>query len=139
MAEEQGDLLAGGPLTDIGAEALDAIPADKWEKALVEFIEVGEAALRRDGLGEEEAFKQARSVVLGIAEFRGGRLFYLPKGERLLKALRDMEIFRRAKAGNIEALAEEHGLDVIHVYRIIREQRKLHITRTQRELPLGES
>lgn len=139
MAEEQADLLGGGPLTDVAAEVLDAVPSDKWEKALVEFIEVGEAALRRRGLSADDAFAQAREVVLSIADFRGGRLFYLPKGERLLKAMRDMEIFRRARHGNIEALADEYGVGVIQIYAIIRKQRTLHIKRTQRELPLGES
>lgn len=139
MAEKQIDLLGTGTLTDVDAAVLDTVPADKWEKALVEFIEVGEAALRRRGLTEDDAFAHARDVVLAIAEFRGGRLFYLPKGERLLKALRDMEIFRRARGGNIEALADEYGVGVIQIYAIIRHQRKLHIKRTQRELPLGES
>ena len=78
---EQGEMLPIEPGQDperlIGADLSD-VPADKWEKSVVEAIEVGEAELVRRGLDQEAAFEQASAVVLAISQYRGGRLFYWP-------------------------------------------------------------
>lgn len=110
------------------------VPAAKWARALVEFIEQIELVYVRDGMPADDAFRLASLAVRSIAEFRGGRQFYLPRGDELLTALRHAEIFHRANRANIEALAAEHGLTVSQVYRICRQQRALHIRKTQGRL-----
>jgi Mor family transcriptional regulator len=136
---DQRDMLPIDPAADpqrlVEANLRD-VPAGKWEKSLVEAIEVGEAELMRRGLDEATAFEQASAVVIAIAEFRGGRLFYWPRGDRLRIAIRDAGIYRRFNGRNIEQLVSESGLNVIHVYRILREQRALHVRRVQPELPI---
>lgn len=122
------------PNSLIGADLSD-VPAAKWEKSLVESIEVGEAELVRQGMDPAAAFEQASAVVIAIAEYRGGRLFYWPKGDRLRAAIRDAGLYRRFNGRNIDALVEESGLNVIHVYRILREQRALHMRKIQPQLP----
>ncbi|WP_428986688.1 Mor transcription activator family protein [Stenotrophomonas lactitubi] len=64
---------------------------------------------------------------------------YLPSGVRLRNALRDAEIYRLAKRGNITELAQRHGLTEVAVYRIIREQRELHLSKVQGRLEFGVS
>ncbi|MDO5625031.1 MAG: Mor transcription activator family protein [Pseudomonadota bacterium] len=127
----QGELLAapGGPIEEV--------PDAKWPKALVEFIEVVEASHLAAGLSEDDAFRLARRAVIALAEYRGGRVFYLPTGHALQVALQHAEIYRRFNGRNIDMLVSEFGLNITHIYRIIRQQRALHVRRTQRELPLG--
>lgn len=120
------DGLVGRELTDV--------PVEKWARGLVEMIEVMEAAFRRVGIGEELAFRLASDGAFAVAEYHGGRQFYLPRGDALITAVRDAAIYRRANRANIESLAAEHGLTVSQIYRICRQQRALHIGRTQGRL-----
>ncbi len=116
----------------------DAPTSFKWAKTLVEYVQVLESLYVRRGMTADQAFNMARDSVMELAEYRGGRVEYLPKGDELKTALEHAEIYRRAKAGNIEALAAEFKHSVIHIYRIIRTQQALHIKRIQTELPLGK-
>jgi Mor family transcriptional regulator len=131
---EQADMLPAPVPADFDREQLDAVPADKWARNLVEMIEVIEARHVRDGLSQAQAFRLARNAVLEVAEHQGGRQFYLPRGDTLRTALRDAEIFRKVNRSNIEELAREHGLTVSQIYRINRQQRALHVRRVQGRL-----
>ena len=111
------------------------VPRHKWPKNLVEMIEVAEARFKRHGMDDAAAFRWAREVAVALARHFGGRPFYLPTGDALESVLKHEEIYRRANRDNIEALAAEYGLTVSQIYRIVRQQQKLHIKRTQRELP----
>lgn len=136
---EQGDMMPIDPTVDperLVAADLSDVPPDKWEKSVVEAIEVGEAELVRRGLDQATAFEQASAVVLAISEFRGGRLFYWPKGDRLRVAIRDAGLYRRFNGRNIDELVEETGINVVHMYRILRNQRRLHVRRVQPDLPM---
>lgn len=121
-------------LESLSQRDVDAVPDDKWARSLVESIEVIEAAFARQGLDGEQAFGLASVAVRAVAEFRGGRQFYWPRGDALMTALRDVAIYHRANRGNIEALAAEYGLTVSQIYRICRQQRALHIRKTQGRL-----
>lgn len=113
---------------------LGELPESKWAPLLANLVSVLEALYRRQGRGEEEAFRQARDSAMAIADYFGGRVVYLPRGDRMKIALRDAEIYRRAKAGNIDELATEFGLTSIHVYRIVRQQRALYLRKMQGRL-----
>ncbi|WP_293763650.1 Mor transcription activator family protein [Stenotrophomonas sp.] len=110
---------------------LDALPKERWPRDLVAAIEVQEAAFVRLGHDEDEAFKLARAGVLALAEYGGGRDWYLPRGDTLMVAVRDAEIYRRAHRGNIAALAAEFRLTERHIWRICRQQYALHIRKIQ--------
>ena len=110
---------------------LDALPKERWPRDLVAAIEVQEAAFQRLGYGEDDAFKLARAGVLALAEYGGGRHWYLPRGDTLLVAIRDAEIYRRAHRGNIATLATEFKLTERHIWRICRQQYALHIRKIQ--------
>jgi len=110
------------------------VPADKWARSLVEFVEQIQATFERSGMADDDAFRLASQAVRAIAEFRGGRQFYLPRGDTLVTALRDAEIYHRANRSNIETLAAEYGLTVSQIYRIGRQQRALHLRKVQGRL-----
>lgn len=107
----------------------------KWAKTLVEYVQVLERLYMRQGKSEAEAFKQAAASVLELAEHRGGKVEYLPRGDALRTALRHAEIYRRGNGKNHDALADEFGISVIQVYRIQKQQHKLHIKKVQPVLP----
>lgn len=130
----QGDLELTGGIAALPAEALDALPKERWPRDLVAAIEVQEDAFQRLGCSEEEAFKLARAGVLALAEYGGGRDWYLPRGDAVVTAVRDAEIYRRAKRGNIQVLAAEFGLTERHVWRVLSQQYALH--RRKLQLPL---
>lgn len=130
----QSDLLGIPTDVDLANGALDTVPAAKWAQGLVQLIEVQEATFQRLGVNDVDAFRLARAATLAIAEFHGGRQWYLPRGDDLVTALRDAEIYRRARRGNIQELAREHGLTDQHIWRIVRQQRALHIQRVQGDL-----
>lgn len=134
---DQRELLPDATASDLdGLSTLDVadVPQEKWARSLVESIEVMEATYRRAGVDAGEAFRLASLGVRALAEFRGGRQVYWPRGDALVTALRDAEIYRQANRSNIERLAAEHGLVVSQIYRICRQQRALHIRRVQGRL-----
>lgn len=106
----------------------------KWPKTLAEYVQVLEALYKRKGMTAEQAFRLAADSVLELAEQRGGRVEYLPSGDRLRTALKHAEIFRRAKAGNYEELALQFDILPHQVYRIVREQKALHLAKIQGSL-----
>lgn len=110
------------------------VPEERWTQSLVDMIRVQEAMYRRRGYSEDEAFALARDGVMALAEYFGARMWYLPRGDRLRAALRDAEIYRRAKRGNIRDLAMEFGLSEPQIYRINRQQKALHLKKIQGRL-----
>lgn len=121
-------------LTGLIGRDLDDVPEDRWAQTLTDMVRVVEARYRRQGKGEAEAFALARDGVMELAEYFGARMWYLPRGDRLRIALRDAEIYRLARRGNVRQLADEHGLSEPQVYRIIRQQRQLHLRKIQGRL-----
>ena len=108
--------------------------ASKWAKTLVEYVQVLERLYVRQGKAEAESFKLAAASVLELAEFRGGRAEYLPRGDAIRTALKHAEIYRRCNGRNQQALADEFGMTTIQVYRIYRQQRALHMNKIQPKL-----
>lgn len=107
---------------------------DRWPQTLVDMIRVQEAVYLRLGKTEDEAFALARDGVVALAEYFGARMWYLPRGDRLKIAVRDAEIYRLAKRGNIRQLATDHGLSDGQIYRIIGQQQALHLRKIQGRL-----
>lgn len=112
----------------------EGIESSKWGKTLTEYVETLEALFLRRGFGEDRAFSLAADCVLELAEQRGGRVDYFPRGDALRTALKHAEIYRRGKRGNVDALAKEFDLSVPQVYRILREQYALHRDKIQGKL-----
>lgn len=137
-AVADSDDLIGMPDGDAALELLikgaDDAPEERWAPLLARLVEVLVARFRRTGMSEDAADKLASASVIEIAHYFGGRMVYLPRGDQLRLALRDGEIFRRSRRGNIQQLAQEYGLTDIQVYRIIRQQQRLHLAKVQGRL-----
>ena len=131
----QPDLLPDAPIDAqrLMEANLDDVPKEKWARGLVEAIEVQEAEFIRLGYAQDQAFRLARHGVLALSQYWGGRYRYLPRGDDLVTALRDAEIYRRHNGRNTQDLATEFKLTDRSVWRICRQQYHLH----QRKLPLA--
>jgi len=119
-------------------EHLDAIDIDElkhnWPGVLADILDVITSRLLRDKMPEEQSGKLAQHVVVELANYFGGRMIYLPRDDKLRKALRDHEIYCRFKGNNHDRLAQEYRLTVVQIYTIIREQRQAHRLRNQHDL-----
>jgi Mor family transcriptional regulator len=122
----------------IGCDLSD-VPDSKWAPTLANMVQVLEAHHRRQGRSDPEAFELACQAVLVLAEYFGARVWYLPRGDRLRKALRDARIhWQWQRNMPIEDIAIEHRISVIHAYRIIEQQRRLHLVKIQPALPFQQ-
>ena len=95
----------------------------EWSKTLANMHDVACAALIRKKIEEPAAL--ATAVITAIADYLGGRLIYLPQGAAAKIAARDREIYARMGKSTALELAAEYGLNHIHIYKIVRQQREL--------------
>lgn len=134
--EEQRDLLGEASFSEDLLEHLDEIPEEtkrKWPKDLAALIDIFESALKRQGLDDTQAKRLAHSLLAEQAMYCGGRHIYIPKGDRLKQAIRDVELFRDWHDNGVvpDDLAAKYKISAQHVYRIINEQRAIHLKRVQ--------
>ena len=73
-------------------------------------------------------------LVTALSTYMGGRDIYIPNGERLKDALRDIQIWREFKGNNIEALSRKYDLTERRITQIIKFQRAAFVARKQRSL-----
>lgn len=122
-------------------DRMDQLPEDelgsKWPKSLAELIDVMAAELERQGLDPDRARRMAGKQAGAVAHFLGGRVYYLPTGDKLKDALRDDMIWAEFNGRNLDALASKFRLSQPHLYAILRQQRALHRARHQPDLPFN--
>lgn len=98
----------------------------KWSENLAEMFDVTAAALKREGLSEEQARSYASVVVLALGTLMGGRMYYLPRGDRLRAAMRQRDIYHAWRAGvSVAELAKRYRCTQKTVYVAIKRQRAL--------------
>ncbi len=120
---------------DLIAHLGDQIPAKHlWPAYLADVFAINEAYNRRRQMDEMAAALDARDRSILLADYIGGRQFYLPTGETLKTALRDAIIYREFKGHNHNALAEKYGVTPTRIYQICAEQRRLFIRERQGKL-----
>lgn len=106
------------------AESIASEQMKAWAPMLGSMYDVTLAAINRNGgKGGNDALAQA--VVLDIAQFFGGKLVYIPRGENIKRELRDQEIAKRLGREKANDLAAEYRLSVQTIYAIARKQQKL--------------
>jgi Mor family transcriptional regulator len=107
-----------------------------WPRLLSEFVDLFYAELVRQGMSHEKAITTATKLVCVLGNYFGGRVCYIPCGEKLKQAIRDNRIFLdyQVSDGNIAPLAKKYNLTDSHVYSIIREQLALHRKRYQPDM-----
>ena len=107
----------------------DAVVLARWQGTLVEMSSLAESQLHQELPDRaDDVPKIARAVVYAICQTMGGAVVYIPRGDKLRRALRDAEIFREWRDKNVrpDALARKFDLSSQAVYDIIARQRVLH-------------
>lgn len=99
--------------------------SEKWPELLAHMAEAVEGALVKAGAGEKSSHF-ADVAVLAIGNSIGGRMQYIPRGDRLATAVRHAQAWRLWKGNNIEEVTEFLGVSEIRAYAVLAEQRKLH-------------
>lgn len=134
---EMFDALTCDPLDLIerGGEVL----ADKarWPQRLVELYDVLFAFARKTGLDEETAARDASARAVLIADYLGGSVVYLPRGDALRKAVRDSEAYRRHDGRNTDTLAREYGMTTTKFYELLAREKRRRVRTLQGQLFSG--
>ena len=136
MAETQMSMFGDSEQLHALIDRLDDIPDDElkknWPGTLRDLVDVISAELHRQGIEPAQAGMLARKVAAAQAGYMGGRGYYLPVGESLFTELRNNEIFSRwSQDEKIETLRRHYRMSETQIYTVIREQRRLHLARTQ--------
>lgn len=97
----------------------------RWPKRLHELFEIHRAFNLRNGMAPEAAALDARDRCILLGDYLGARPYNIPRGDALRLALRDKLIWLAFNGRNHEELARQHGLDLVHLYRVLRQQRRL--------------
>lgn len=139
MSKEQVELF-DNEHAEIGLlfDHLDHIPdvelQNRWPSLLVEVIDVMQAELIRQKFEEDSAKLTASKLVGVMAHYFGGKSFYLPAGDKIKEALRDVQIYAEFDGKNIPELIRKYRLSQTTIYAILRQQRALHRKRHQMDL-----
>ncbi|PKG74216.1 transcriptional regulator [Shewanella sp. GutCb] len=104
----------------------------RWPSTLQSLCELMRVTLEGQKVGNALAISEALATTLST--YLGGRDLYIPNGERLKDALRDIRIWREFKGNNLEPLSRDYGLTERRVSQIIAEQRAAFVARKQRRL-----
>lgn len=104
----------------------------RWPANLQSLCELLRSALRSRGVNDADALAEQLATLIG--GYLGGRDMYIPSGERLKVALRDIRIWREFKGNNLEQLSRQYGLSERRVSQIVAEQRTAFVARKQRRL-----
>lgn len=135
MSEQQLDLIAGAAEQAV-MDGILSPESSHWPQRLADMLAVAESALRKQGCPAEQAATLAVAVVLDIARYQGGRMFYLPTGKKLQTALRHAQAWRMWRGNNIDEVMTFLGVSDCAAYAILAQQRDLHRSRLQQSLPL---
>ena len=108
----------------------EALPSEKikgkYEGLIGEMFDVLINEFEKNSKTKNEALALAESTVLTIANYFGGRSFYLPNGTRLKAQIRANRIFKEFKGDNTNELTRKYSLSSRpHIYAILRKQQKL--------------
>ena len=113
-----------GPALEPDLSSADAQSDSAWPRLLIDLRAVVAAALTRSGHDPGDAEAIAKTAVLALAGYAGGRQIYLPNGAKLRRSMRDIDIWRRFKGNNVGQLARDYGLTETAIYAILANQRK---------------
>lgn len=109
-------------------------PDAKWPANLAALVDVLHATLRGRGHDDDAALEDAQHCAIAIAEYQGGRNYYLPTGERLSNFVRDRAIYLACNGRNKPAIALRYGCTERRVEQIVAEQRAIHLRKIQPQL-----
>ncbi len=121
-------------LNDLLAHAEVAESENDWPKMLADLIVVTLAELKEAGIHQDLAWRLAKRLITRQAHYMGGGMVYLPRNDKLKKALRDAQLYNEFNGHNHKALMQKYKLTQPTVYQVIAEQRALFIKKRQQDL-----
>jgi Mor family transcriptional regulator len=104
----------------------------RWPSTLQSLCDVMRVTLKQHNI--DNADRVSEDLATSLSAYLGGRDVYIPNGESLKKALRDIKIWREFKGNNLEQLSRDYGLTERRVSEIVAEQRAAFVARKQRRL-----
>ncbi|MEZ9822978.1 Mor transcription activator family protein [Shewanella sp. 10N.286.45.A1] len=104
----------------------------RWPSTLQSLCELMRVTL--EGQVISNAVQIIEALATTLSTYLSGRDIYIPNGERLKDALRDIRILREFKGNNLEQLSREYDLTEHRVSQIIAEQRAAFVARKLRRL-----
>ena len=104
----------------------------RWPSTLQSLSALMQVTLKKHGVSNADRISE--DLATGLSLYFGGRDMYIPNGESLKKALRDIKIWNEFKGNNLEQLSREYGLTERRISEIIAEQRAVLVARKQRRL-----
>jgi Mor family transcriptional regulator len=110
------------------ASSSPSVNSKAWHGTLGDMHAAITAVLRESGHVGEQSARLASDIAMGVCTALGGRVVYLPRGESVRRATRDLRIFSdwRELGLNPIALAKKYRLSMQTIYEIIGRQRKQH-------------
>jgi Mor family transcriptional regulator len=110
-----------------------------WPRTLADLVDVIADHLETsERMDPDVAMEKAQDIILVLSHYLGGQAVYLPKGDKIKRAVRDAAIYRAFNGSNHLELAKRSGLTPARIYAILDEQRKLRESRQQMNLPFPE-
>lgn len=104
-------------------------------KALLQDLKTQtEHLLSEINVSPELASQVANELMYQISQHWGGQLIYIIKGEKFLADRRDVEIYRAFDGQNHAELAQQYGLSIPYIYRIIKRMTALERQNNQYDL-----
>lgn len=119
---------ANSELTDI---PIDEELRSNWPATLQSINELILSELKRMGFEEQML---ADKLTMALGQYFGGRDIYIPKGDNLRQAIRNIEIWRKFTGFNDKQLAHEYGLTERQLRNILSQQRTAEFKRKQTKL-----
>lgn len=106
----------------------------RWPQRMTELFDVLYAYNLRMGMQADTAAPDAAERTFLIADYLGGSVVYLPRGDALRRAVRDAEAYRRHTGNNTEQLAREYGMTTTKFYELIAREKARRVRRMQGRL-----
>ena len=125
------DLFDDLPMPDPLDPRLQVEIEDAWPQLLLDMLLVVQAAYTDIGAQPEQARELAFVAMRALAHYHGGRTFYLPRGDKLEQALRDVRMWDEFNGKNIGELCTRYKLTEQRVYQVLAEQRALRQRKIQ--------
>lgn len=104
----------------------------RWPSTLQSLSALMQVTLKKHGISNADRISE--DLATGLSLYFGGRDMYIPNGESLKKALRDIKIWNEFKGNNLEQLSRDYGLTERRISEIVAEQRAAFVARKQRRL-----
>lgn len=103
----------------------------RWPSTLQSLSEVLNSELKRANINNPHL---ADKLTIALGHYFGGRDIYIPTGNKLKLALRNIAIWREFNGRNIEQLAARYQLTERQITQVVKEQRQAEMQRRQRNL-----